>query len=204
MKKQIFFIFLAFFISHNLYAQLFLSGRLGLEFSNDALQIMDEDTKATTFTLVPRIAKISGHWMFGLDLGIEHTSFDDQDPFTGRIVEIKTNNFIAGPFVRYVKKPNEFMGVWGEIQMGGSFGNEKYDGNKRINSSSFYTGIRPGIIFYISKHLSFEGSFGSLFFRSNKEKLDDSVFPNAKADKTRRGGLILNPESFQFAVNWTF
>ncbi len=204
MQKHTFFILFTFFFAHSLYAQVFLSGRVGMEFSNESLQIIDEDTKATAFTFVPRIAKISGHWMFGLDIGFEHASAEDQDPFTGGTIEINTNNFIAGPFVRYVKKPNEFMGIWGEMQMGGSIGNEKYDGEKRLNLSGFYTGIRPGIIFYISKHLSFEGSFGSLSYSSNRVKLDDSISPNAKADKTSRGGLSINPGSFQFAVNWTF
>lgn len=162
---------------------------------------------------MPRLAYASGNLWYGLDAGV--TLINEKDDFGGTPDEYKTTIASVSPFIRYTKRPVDNFGIWIEGQAGASFGGEKdNDGNKTAEYSGFNVGARPGVIFFIGDHLSFEASFGRLGYTSFTV-----TNPNESREKETisQAGLMLNSNSlildetalsisnaFQFGVNWLF
>lgn len=173
----------------------------------------DDESSTTLITVMPRLAYASGNLWYGLDAGV--SLINEKDEFLNETNESKTTIANIAPFIRYTKRPVDDLGIWIEGQAGASFGSRKNDaGDKVAKYTGFNIGLRPGVIFFIGEHLSFEASFGRLGFTSFTTEN-----PNDSDDKETltQVGLILNGNSilldetaltisngFQFGVNWLF
>ena len=171
------------------------------------------EISSTLVTLIPRLAYVSGNIWYGVDAGVSlvNSKFD----LGGNINETKSTIATIAPFIRYVKRPVDNFGIWIEGQAGVSFGNEKDDaGSKTAEYTGYNVGLRPGVIFFIVDHLSFEASFGSMGY----SLLTVTDPENTQVKETfSQAGLTLNSNSlsldntnfgiargFLFGVNWMF
>lgn len=177
-----------------------------------------EESSRTAMTLIPRLAYSFGDIWAGIDIGISNVT--DKDPnFSGGTDEDKYSTFFAGPFVRFIKRPSDRMGVWAELQAGFGSGKSTNNGQDDTKFNTLSAGIRPGVIFFISDHLSFEASYGRLGFSSVTTK-DAGANPTDAENTFTNFGLSLNSNNYQinffneddlritggfnFAVNWMF
>jgi len=219
MKKQ--FALALFFMSAAtiLQAQFLVGGQLG--FNSSKFKEQDgnstEESTLTTTTVIPRLGFAFGNMWAGLDVGI--TSAVSKEPtFSGGTDEDKATSTNIGGFLRFIKKPTDNMGIWAEVQAGAGFGKSTNNGQDDAKFTSVSAGIRPGVLFFIGEHLSFEASFGRLGFNSTTIK--DASTANSDYKVTNSNvGLSLNSNNYQlnfinedfnitggfnFAVNWMF
>jgi len=214
--KKIVALALFFSVFTTLQAQVFLGGQISFNSYKDKDESGSSQGESTVnfVTLLPRLGYVFGDFVAGLDVGV--TSINSKSPrFGGGVDESKTNLTTVGPFVRYVKKPVENIGIWVEAQAGASFGKRTENGVDDSNLSGFNLGVRPGVIFYIGKHLSFEASFGRLGFQSQTTKdaqNSSDKYTTTTAGLSLNSNVVLdllgeNPtvsSGFLFGVNWTF
>lgn len=196
-------------------AQFLLGGQFNISSVKDKSKGGSNDTEqtATIVMLMPRLAKVSGNMWYGIDAGL--TLASNKYGYGNSSSKSSTTIFNVAPFLRYIKRPVENIGIWIEGQAGHSFGSSKNDdGEKTAQYTGFNVGVQPGVVFYIGNHLSFEASFGRLGYIT--ASIAD---PDNSSDKTTTSqvGLILNnnalmleetiaglSNSFQFGVNWLF
>lgn len=218
MKKQL--ITLALFLGSITVtqAQVFLSGQFGFNTAKfkDQIGSSTEESTLTTTTVIPRLGFAFGNMIAGIDAGF--TSTVSKEPTFSGTDEDKASSTNIGGFLRFIKKPNDYMGIWAELQAGAGFGKSTNNGQDDEKFSSFSAGVRPGVIFYVGDHLSFEASFGRLGFSSTTVK--DASNTNSDDKVTYSNfGLSLNSNNYQlnflnedfsitggfnFAVNWLF
>ena len=202
-----------------LQAQFLVSGQLGFasnKFKDQSGNSTEESTLTTT-TFIPRLGYAFGNMVAGVDVGF--TSSVSKEPnFPSGTDEDKVSLTNVGGFLRFIKKPTDYMGIWGELQAGAGFGKSTNNGQDDEKYSSVSAGIRPGVIFFIGNHLSFEASFGRLGFNSTTVK--DASAANSDDKVTLSNfGVSLNSNNYQlnfinedftisggfnFAVNWMF
>jgi hypothetical protein len=185
MKKLFLGLLLLAGILNTTQAQVILSGSYGFDF------IQSEGDSESSFRLIPRIGYAKGNWVGGLDVGFVRTKTIDDA--TVRVTQV-------GPFLRYIKKTNDFMGIWGEAQVGGAFGRTTENDVELGRSTTFSSSIRPGVIFFFGQHLSFEASFGSVGFSTTNYN------PAASDDNSRISefGLNLGGSNILLGVNYMF
>lgn len=197
-------------------AQFVLGGNIGFNSAKLTDEFAGDKSEATVtnVTLIPRLGYAFGDFWAGLDVGISNLKYEEED------YNSKLNLVNVSPFFRYTKKPTENFGVWIEGQAGFQFGKAEDDGEESAKYSGINAGIRPGVIFFIGDHLSFEASFGRLGFSSttvtdpddsdNKTTISNvglSLNGNG-IDLTSLTFLDESPTSlvggFLFGVNYTF
>ncbi len=215
MKKLALLLFFGIYSSF-VSAQFLLGGQFNVSVLKDKDENAggDDQESTTTFVmLIPRLAYVAGNTWYGIDAGV--SLVNDKNNFFGTEVETKTTIATVAPFFRYMKKPSENFGLWIEGQAGASFGSEKNDdGDKTAKYAGLNIGLRPGVIFFIGEHLSFEASFGRLGYTSltiedpnnssNKETISQVGFM-LNSNSVLLDELTLNATSgFQFGANWLF
>jgi hypothetical protein len=218
MKKQF---ALALFLGAStlLQAQFLVGGQIG--FGSTKFKEQDgnntEESTLTTTTLLPRLGFSFGNMWAGVDVGI--TNVVSKEPtFSGGTDEDKASSTNIGGFLRFIKKPNDNMGIWAEVQAGAGFGKTTNNGQDDSKFTSVSAGVRPGVILFLGEHLSFEASFGRLGFTSTTVKDASPANSDYKVTNTN-AGLSLNSNNYQlnfinedfnitggflFAVNWMF
>jgi len=201
MKKILLFtLFLSFSIAAN--AQLLLGGQFSIHASSDESHNANttlETSKYAEIIVLPRLGYIFGDFMAGVDAGFRTTALKTPD-FPNGTNETTTAAFQIGPFMRYTKKPVPNFGIWAEAQVNAAFGQREFNKRKTDETFGLDAGIRPGVIFYVGKHLSFEASFGQFGFTSTRFTDPD----NSDNFQTENDfGLDLGG-TFDFGVNWTF
>ncbi|HMX41492.1 MAG TPA: outer membrane beta-barrel protein [Saprospiraceae bacterium] len=219
MKKHL--ILLSFLMAATFaQAQFIVSGQL--DFSSLKQKYSStgssEESSLTSLTLIPRLAYSFGDIWAGIDVGITNATSKSPN-FTGGTDEDKYSIISVGPFVRFIKRPSDRMGVWAELQAGFGSGKSTSNGTDEYKYSSISAGLRPGVIFFISDRLSFEASYGRLGFNSTTQKPASGNTSDEKVT-TSNFGLGLNSNNYQvnflneedlrltggfnFAVNWMF
>jgi hypothetical protein len=202
-------------LSTALSAQFLVGGQFNLSSIKSTSKSGTSTAEYTTnfVTLLPRFAYAQNNLWFGLDAGVNLINFNSD--VAGNTFKSSVSIATIAPFVRYTKRPVDYLGLWIEGQAGASFGSRKNnDGKKTVNYSGINAGFRPGVIVFIGKHLSFEASFGQLGFSSLTST--DANDSNIKTTD-REIGLILNrnlidvdednltfKSGFQFGANWQF
>jgi hypothetical protein len=194
MKKIIFFVLLMNVVT-TLSAQILVSGSYQLRGTASRFESTfgDEEVSNSTLVFLPRIGYAYKNFVFGVDAGFQRFSsnFETDLEYRSWIVS-------AYPFARVIKKTNDYLGFWAEGQVGGAVGRYRFSGSSASDSGrlySFSTGIRPGVIFFVGKHLSFEASYGGLAFETLR--IDDDERVNVFQ-------LGLNNAAYGFGVNWLF
>lgn len=172
--------------------------------------------KMSMATLAPRLAFISGDQWYGFDVGVTaiKTSILDQP---APLQDARVNLFSASPFFRYLKKTNQYFGIWIEAQAGAGFGNETKEEIVIAKYVTFNAGLRPGVLFAVGKHLSFEISFGR--FGYTQVTREDVLFPENRENRTDFGfslnsnklivdayvdNVIYFSNGFTLGANWQF
>jgi hypothetical protein len=213
MKNMITFCALLLFgLTTQLNAQFILGGNIGFNSSTTTDERGGDETefKTTTINVIPRLGYAFGDNWAGLDVGIMNI----KEEASGILDNENTANLISiTPFFRHIQKPTDNFGIWIEAQAGAAFGKSQNNGEDDEKISAFGVGIRPGVIFFIGEHLSFEASFGRLGF--NQTTLTDANDSDIK-ETTSEFGLSLNnngigisplgviSNGFTFGVNWMF
>lgn len=191
-------------------AQFIVGGNLGFSAQKDTREFGGSKTedKTTTITVIPRLAYSFGNNWAGLDVGITNAKYaPENEP------ENIANFITVSPFFRHIQKPTENFGIWIEGQVGATFGKNKYNGEDANEIFSFGAGIRPGVIFFIGSHLSFEASFGRLgYSRTSVTDPNDSDYKDTSEEfglSLNNNGIGISPlglisNGFLFGVNWAF
>lgn len=215
MKNLITFCTLFLFgLSTQLNAQFLVGGNIGFNTSkNTSERGSDEsESKSTIISVIPRLGYVFGDNWAGLDAGVMNMK-SESPGFPSGTDENTANLISITPFFRHIQKPTENFGIWIEAQAGAAFGKTQNNGEDDAKISAFGAGIRPGVIFFIGEHLSFEASFGRLGF--NQTTVTDANDSDIK-DTTSEFGLSLNnngigisplgviSSGFTFGVNWMF
>ncbi|MBL7807225.1 MAG: hypothetical protein JNN28_05410 [Saprospiraceae bacterium] len=197
-------------------AQFVVGGNLGFSKYQDHQDRGTTETETTisTVTAIPRLGYVFGNNWAGLDVGITSLKVEDTD-FTDNTSKI--NLTTINPFYRYIQKPTDFLGIWIEGQAGVTFGKDALEDVVQTKYLGINFGLRPGVIFYLGKRLSFEASFGSLGF--SKVTATSEEDSNDKETVTNFGLGVNNTTSvlqsylgtgvpfnsgFQFGANWMF
>jgi hypothetical protein len=205
---------LLFGLSTQLNAQFLLGGNIGFSSAKSTTEFggNESESKSTSITVIPRLGYVFGDNWAGLDAGI--INMKSESPRFPSGTDENTANLISiSPFFRHIQKPTENFGIWIEAQAGAAFGKSQDNGEDDEKISAFGVGIRPGVIFFIGEHLSFEASFGRLGF--NQTTFTDANDSDIK-ETTSEFGLSLNnngigisplgviSNGFTFGVNWMF
>jgi len=177
-------------------AQFVLGGNIGFSSNTSKDEPSGDERKSTSINLVPRLGYIFGDNWAGLEVGFNSST---QEGPTG--LKNTTNLTTIAPFFRHNFVNANNMGVWLEAQAGMTFGKSEFDGTETSKFSGFGAGLRPGVIFYVTDHLSFEASFGRLAFSQLKEEDPDNS-DNSTTDTDF--GFELNGSTFLFGVNYSF
>lgn len=159
------------------HAQLILGGQLTFGFATDKSDYKfgsEDETRTTLISVLPRLAHDVGKnlWIGG-DIGITYVTTSNDAWTTYK--KKKTTLISVGPFVRHIWKPVDRMGVLLEGKAGINVGDSKEDQTQTDVFFGFDAGIRPGVIFFIGDHISFEALVGRLGFSS---------FRNTELDKS--------------------
>lgn len=197
-------------------AQFLVGGNIGFSKyqDHDDQGTNETETTITSFTLIPRLGYAFGNSWAGLDAGftslkVEVTGFEN---FNSTL-----NLTTINPFYRYIQKPTDNFGIWIEGQAGATFGKDKIGDVVQNNYFGLNFGLRPGVIFYFGKKLSFEASFGNIGFTSltstseadsnNKETVTNFGFGVNNGSNILQlysGNAPNYTPNFQFGVNWMF
>lgn len=201
MKHILSFAFLMAF-AFSAAAQFILGGQFGLNTTQNKIHTgstSTETNKSSTLTILPRVAYGFGNTWAGLDVGFEY-SHSVSPNFPGGNDITNTSLFEVAPFVRFIKKPADNIGLWAEAQINAAFGGAEVNGRQTSKVAQFGAGIRPGVIFFMGDHLSFEASFGRFGFLSTRNTDPDN---SDNYSTNNNFGLSLNG-TFLFGVNWAF
>lgn len=194
-------------------AQFILGGNIGFNSQTEKAEFgsNSEESKSTTVSFMPRLTYGFGNNWAGLEAGIMTQS--SEFPVFEGTREVKSNLINIAPFFRHIQKPTDNFGIWIEAQAGFGFGKSETDGTEDGKISSFGAGVRPGVIFFIGDHLSFEASFGRLGFTQTtfsdpnnsdiKETYSDFGL-NLNNNGIGISALGVINSGFLFGVNWSF
>ncbi|HAD13797.1 MAG TPA: hypothetical protein DCF33_15325 [Saprospirales bacterium] len=200
-------------------AQWILGGNFSLSSSKSEYEagINNSNISLVSISALPRLAyQVKNNQWIGLETGLI-SIYSDRPNFGSNNTEERTRLFSVSPFYRYVFKPSEIFGIWIEAQAGAGFGASWNNGEKDDSYVTSSAGLRPGILFFINKHLSFEASFGNLGFSSitvkdaqgsnDRQRFSELGFSLNSVNNAVNAILLDAPSSlgsFQFGVNWTF
>ena len=200
--KQILLIALLTGLFGTVQAQFILGGQFGFGTTQSKSHTGStslETDKTSTVTILPRLAYGFSDMWAGLDAGFVYShSVRPNLPNSNTVVN--TSLFKVSPFIRFIQKPVENIGIWEEAQISGAFGGSETNGSQSDKVSQVAAGIRPGVIFFAGKHLSFEASFGRFGFTSTRHTNPNN---SDNYDTENYFGLDLN-QTFIFGVNWAF
>lgn len=157
--------------------------------------------KTTSFELAPGIEYFATDKIaVGAEIGFGMDKVLDKDPGGGVDETIdKTTMTTISPFASYYFINEEKFALFCKLGFGVGFGKEVYE--EKTNGvtvsydtklSSFEIGLRPGIAVHLSERFGMTATFGSLGYRSYKEKQDNNG--NTTTDKSSEYGLQIFPE----------
>lgn len=218
MKKPLLLLFFTvIYLSAN--GQWILGGNFAITSQKSQLESgsSNVETSLTGIAVLPRLSyTITETQWLGLETGLVSTFYNRPDFNGGNLDEVK-QLFSLSPFYRHIFKPAEILGIWVEAQAGAGIGSSRINSEKDDTFSAFTAGIRPGILIWAGKHLSFEASFGRLGYSFVKVKdAAGSADTQTYSEFGFSFNSINNPinlllqESpqpiggFQFGVNWKF
>jgi hypothetical protein len=200
-------------------AQWILGGNFSLSSSKSEYEagINNSDISLVSISALPRLAyQVEKNQWIGLETGLV-TIYSDRPNFGSGNIEERTRLFSISPFYRYIFKPSEIFGIWIEAQAGAGFGASRENGEKDDSYVTTSAGLRPGILFFINQHLSFEASFGNLGYSritvkdaqgsNDRQTFSELGFSLNSINNATNAILFDTPSSlggFQFGVNWTF
>lgn len=119
------------------------------------------DVKSSNFTINPGIGyQFNDNWTVGANLGFGTAK-------TGDLT--KTNQFAAGPFVRYTENLSNTFAIYTQLQ-GGFSSSKTTTGNVEVKSNGFNVGLFPAVFVNVNKNFGLNLSFGGLDFTSSKIK----------------------------------
>lgn len=174
--------------------QVWLSGSVFHE-KGDLGTFGDITIKSNTL-LIPRIGYSFNNWIIGIEGGITRGKFSSD--------ETSSKGWTMGVFARRLKRFNNYFGFWGEVQV-------KYDDSgikssfSQLDTYTQQVSFRPGILFFLNKHLSMEASFGNVGMLRSRIKANYINFPRGDFEwDIDRYGLNLNGQNARFGVNWLF
>jgi outer membrane autotransporter protein len=142
---------------HAAQAQVWVSGSyIYRNLSNSSSPFLND---IQGFEIGPRIGYQSGNWLFGADVQLgKYTITGNSDD------ETRISNVTAGPFVRYIHRPNQYLGLWLESSARYSQFRYRYENstlfNGGIDQNTFELAFRPGVLFFIGQHIAAEFSIG--------------------------------------------
>ncbi len=213
--KKITLLFTLLFIAFQADAQLWISADVGFttsgnkaEFTSGGTTIESDGPRTLDLIFAPTIGynindniTIGGIIAYNLDRTVAE---GDNTKETDAISEIAIL-----PFMRYNHAINEKFGLYGQLDLGPSFGkvtSEFESGSTTVTSEAnllgFGINIRPGVYFQFSDHFSMNAHYGALGFNSDRFKVEDD-----NAEQISRNsdfGLNLQMSSLRFGLNYHF
>lgn len=127
------------------------------------------DVKTSNFSINPGIGyQFNDNWTVGANLGFGTSKVGDNN---------KTNQFSAGPFVRYSESLSNTFSIYGQLH-GGFTSSKTTTGNVEVKSNGFNVGLFPAVFVNVNKGFGLNVSFGGIDFTSSKFK-DASNSSNA-------------------------
>lgn len=115
------------------------------------------------------------------DAGSTHTiqNYNDGTVYNFQKTDYTRDAFSAGIFSRYYKMLGKRFALFGQLSAGGGGGSEQTLTNRSENNSyyfsvaksdvtSFNVRLNPGVVFFLTKHIALETSFGSLNYYAQK------------------------------------
>lgn len=206
-------------LSLPVHAQWILGGNFALTSQKSRFEAGNsaQETTLVGISILPRLSySLKETQWLGLETGLIST-YTDRPNFSGGNTDESQHLFSISPFYRHIFKPAEFMGIWLEAQAGGGLGYSKVNGEKDDSYASLAAGIRPGILFFVGKHLSFEASFGRLGYSlvrvkdaggsNDTQTYSELGFSFNSINNPANQLLLDRPQAvggFQFGVNWQF
>ncbi|CAL1520853.1 outer membrane beta-barrel protein [Chitinophaga sp. MM2321] len=166
--------------------------------STQSVKAKDADAKNTTtsFGVSPKVGlALNPNWVVGV---FAQTQFG----FNKNVADVKTKTLEITPglFVRnYHMLGESKFAFFAEANAGYSFGNTKVADNKISSFNGFNVNVLPGITYFVTKHFMIEGSFGSLSYAYNQNKLE------ATGAKTNTSSFDFNfTKQLNLGVNFIF
>ena len=137
-------------------AQVWLGGSLGVSYEKQ-----ENDNKDFVFSLAPSVGyNLSEDWAIAIDVNF---GFNSTSPKVGDATNTITLG--ANPYARYTFARAGVASFF--LDLGGGIDVEK---PKNVDATTFwYVGVRPGVAFAITDHVSFVGRSGFLGYRGRKD-----------------------------------
>lgn len=163
-------------------AQIYVGGSLGFTSGKGNIADFDNDTKTTTFKILPEIGyELSESWSIGTVIGYEYKKVDD----------LKVNTFAVAPYARYSFFKSDLVRLFVDGGFGFSTAKAK-DVDDALNSWNI--GLKPGLAVKLSDNFCLVAKYG--FFGYESSKMGDA--------KTHNFGLNLDSEELSFGFHYIF
>jgi hypothetical protein len=164
--------------------------------------------KGMTGSLNPYLGySVTENIAVGLGLNIDGGSTSTKNTTPSYTLKDKNSSFGIMPFVRYTTKINDNFGMWGQLNVGPTFGKsteENYDGTKvytdhQHKNSGFDVNIKPGFNYTLGERWIFTGSYGKLGYANTKTT-------HSQADATNNNTLkevsVVKSSDIELSLDW--
>lgn len=159
--------------------------------SNDSMGVLTQQNKNESFTGSLKYGYfVTDHVMVGVVGSYRQNNVVQKSVYSPSF-ETRTNsnthNFSGGLFARYYKMIGKSrFAVYGELSSvyGGGMGEQKnvtvnnsvetQNAGAKINESFFSAGVNPGVVFFMTKYVAIESSFGYLGYNFRNTKMYDN------------------------------
>lgn len=160
---------------------------------NEDLQTTQVNT-LNQFGITAKTGYIFGKSNIEVGLGLNYTNGKNEN--NSNTNTSKYQSYGITPYLKkyFILNDKFSFFLQGEV----SFSNNKTEYNNNTNTTkgnSFFTGIRPGFVYFVTNNLALNANIGALGFYSNKNKID-----GVDMSKSNSFNFNLNSTNLQFGI----
>jgi hypothetical protein len=155
--------------------------------------VSDPD-KTYSFSVMPTFGVfVSSHWLVGVKANVTKAKEGNSYQPTFTVKDMRSKSYSFGPFVRYYKMLGDKTSIfiqgevtWGKDKLSYNItelqNNYVFDLEDKINT--FQSGVRPGIVYFITKKLVLESTIGFIGYTrmTTNNNLDGFGLDNVQKD----------------------
>ena len=168
-----------------------------LNFSNGESEYQDSTSDYNAFGITAKTGYvfIKNNLELGLGLGYSTSKNESYD----YNYENKYNSYTISPYIKKYLPINDIFSFFlqGEVAFSNYNRKEKYDNYDNTDGNTFFIGLRPGFVYFVTKNIALNANIGALGYSTNKYKSD-----NITESKSNSFSFNLNSSNLIFGLSY--
>ncbi len=132
-------------------------------------------------------------------MGLGYKTSKNENSYSSSYSESKYNSYTISPYIKkYLPINNTFsFFLQGEVAFSNYNRKENYANSNNTDGDTFFIGLRPGFVYFVTKNIALNANIGALGYSTNKYKRD-----NLTESKSNSFNFNLNSSNLIFGLSY--